>query len=104
MSDGDRSAEQMVRGMPPQASGRANRLMNDPNWSYSPTACEGGADHCWQPVQMTLETSPGWQPDIIEGKVFVVCVVCHSWSYILTEWAGFYVSSPEIDRMEAMLG
>lgn len=98
MSDTDRLTwEQMVRGE--HGTGRANRLANDPNWSFAPSSCEDGADHSWQPVQFVLETG-GFQPDLVQGKCFVVCMVCHSWSYILTEFAGFYVASPEVERLE----
>lgn len=97
MTDDNLTWEQMVRGE--DGTGRADRLGNDDTWPHPAIACEGGVDHVWQPVQLILETG-GFQPDMVEGKCFVVCMVCHSWSYILTEWAGFYVASPEVTRLE----
>ena len=89
--------------------GRANRLGNDPAWPYPSTACEEGKDHEWQPLSFVFESQlldrEGRvlvrQPDTEEGRVYCVCMRCHSHTYIVTEWAGFYLPDPDVEREEA---
>jgi hypothetical protein len=55
--------------------------------------------HNWQPLSFTFETqmlgSDGRviarQPDIDTGKVYCVCMKCHSHTYLETKWIGFYL-------------
>lgn len=59
--------------------------------------------HEWQPVSFVFETqlldSQGQvrirQPDIEDGRVYCVCMKCHSHSYIVTRWVGFYIVRDE---------
>lgn len=88
--------------------GRANRLGNDPSWLHSPTACDDGGDHQWQPLSFVFEGQlldrEGRvlirQPDTEEGRVYCVCMRCHTHTYIVTEWAGFYIPSPRVQAEE----
>ena len=83
-------------------SGRANRLGNDPKWPHKPTACDDGGEHDWTPVSFVFETQlldPNGrvlarQPSIDEARVYCVCMKCQTHSYIVTEWAGFYLGDP----------
>ena len=89
-------------------TGRANRLANDPTWKYSAGACDDGEDHHWQPLSFVFESQlldkDGRvlirQPDIDAARVYCVCMACHSHTYIVTEWAGFFVQSPREDALE----
>lgn len=53
--------------------------------------------HQWQPAGMVFETqSLGEhgqvnvrQPDIHTGRVYLVCLLCASHTYMETSWAGF---------------
>lgn len=89
--------------------GRANRLGNDPDWPHPPTACEEGAEHEWQPLSFVFESQlldgEGRvlirQPSTGAGRVYCVCMKCHSHTYIVTEWVGFYLPDPDTEREEA---
>ena len=63
-------------------------------------------NHVWQPLSFVFETQLlddmgryiiRRQPDIDEGRVYCVCMRCHKHTYIVTKWAGFYLSGP-LDR------
>lgn len=34
------------------------------------------------------------QPDADGGRVYCVCMKCHSHTYMQTKWVGFYISDP----------
>jgi len=86
---------EMYRGM-----SRADRRMNlgEP---YG--LCDDGGEHNWQPVSFVFETqlldSEGRvrvrQPDLKEGRVYVVCMACRTYTYVVTEWAGYYLGGPD---------
>ena len=81
---------------------RADRLMNDRNWPHSSMACDDGGEHRWQPVSFRFETQlldkdgrvQIRQPDLREGRVYVVCMECFTHTYVETEWAGYYLGGP----------
>lgn len=63
--------------------------------------------HNWKPIQLALETEvlqvEGTairpvvrQPDLVSGRLWVVCMKCLAWSYYEVGWAGYYVSSPDL--------
>lgn len=64
--------------------------------------CVDGAEHNWQPVSFVFESQlldPEGrvrirQPDTEEGRVYVVCMACHSHSYIVTNWVGYWLPWP----------
>lgn len=59
--------------------------------------------HDWQPVSMVFESQlldgDGRvlirQPDIDEGRVFLVCLQCASHTYVSTSWVGFRLYGSE---------
>ena len=71
---------------------RADRLMNDRNWPHSSMACDDGW-HRWQPVSFRFETQlldkdgrvQIRQPDLREGRVYVVCMECFTHTYVETD-------------------
>lgn len=81
---------------------RADRLLNDRGWPHKSTACDDGQGHRWQPVSFVFETQlldgegrvRVRQPALEDGRVYVVCMECRSHTYVLTEWAGFYLGGP----------
>ena len=66
-------------------------------------ACDDGGEHRWQPVSFRFETQlldgDGRvrirQPDLQEGRVYVVCMECRTHTYVVTEWAGYYLGGPD---------
>jgi len=80
---------------------RADRLANR-RWPHSPTACDDGEEHRWQPVSFRFETQvldqdgrvQIRQPDLEAGRVYLVCMECFAHTYMETEWAGFTIGGP----------
>lgn len=78
---------------------RADRLVNQ---GLDGTKCDDGQEHHWQSVSFVFETqlldAEGRvrirQPDVEEGRVYCVCMECHSHTYIVTEWAGYHLGGP----------
>jgi len=78
---------------------RADRLANK---GQDGTLCDDGQAHRWQPLSFVFETqlldSDGRvrvrQPDLHEGRVYVVCMECRCHTYVTTEWAGFQLGGP----------
>jgi hypothetical protein len=76
--------------------------MNDRTWKHKATACDDGDEHRWQPVSFVFETQlldrDGRvlirQPALDDGRVYVVCMNCHTHTYIVTEWAGYFLGGP----------
>lgn len=64
--------------------------------------CNDGAEHRWQPVSFRFETQlldgSGRvvirQPDLREARVYMVCLGCNTHTYVVTEWAGYYLGGP----------
>lgn len=64
-------------------------------------------DHNWQPVSMVFETQ--WlddegrvlvrQPDTERGRVYLVCLLCASHTYMSTAWVQYrlYGSEDQVD-------
>jgi len=60
--------------------------------------------HKWQPLSFVFEAqlldNSGRvlirQPDIINAKVYCVCMKCCSHTYIITGWVGHYIGSPDL--------
>lgn len=74
--------------------------------------CVGGEPHQWQPLSFRFESqlldSDGRvlirQPGIPEAQVYCVCMRCRGWTYVVTEWVGYYLGDPAditIGRWEA---
>lgn len=68
--------------------------MNEPTVNlHTPDGC----DHDWQPVSFRFETQlldqhgrvMVRQPDIEEGRVYLVCLLCACYTYIDTQFVGF---------------
>jgi hypothetical protein len=84
---------------------RADRRLN---LGLPSGACDDGEEHRWQPVSFRFETqlldSEGRvrirQPDIKEGRVYVVCMACRTHTYVVTEWAGYYLGGPDYSAIE----
>lgn len=86
--------------------GRCNRLSNarhyGSDWDKGGQVCNDGNDHQWQPVSFVFETQlldgEGRvrirQPNISEGRVYVVCMGCRSHTYVVTEWVGYFLGGP----------
>jgi len=57
-----------------------------------------GCEHEWQPISFRFESqmldAAGRvlirQPDLEEGRVYCVCMKCHTHTYIVTEFVGYY--------------
>jgi hypothetical protein len=55
--------------------------------------------HKWQPLSFVFESQvldrdgrvQIRQPDIDKGRVYCVCMKCHSYTYVETKWIGFYL-------------
>ena len=83
-------------------SGRANRLGNDPSWTKPVTVCDDGKEHRWQPVSFVFESQLldehgrvlVRQPAIDDGRLYVICMTCYTHSYIVTEFAGYFLGGP----------
>ncbi len=41
------------------------------------------------------------QPDTEEARIYCVCMRCHSHTYIVTRWAGFFLPDPWLEAEEA---
>lgn len=63
-----------------------------------------GTKHTWQPVSFVFESQlldgPSGrviirQPDTKAGRVYLVCMGCHSHTWIETEWTGAWIMSEE---------
>ncbi len=60
--------------------------------------------HKWQPISFRFETQmldkDGRvlirQPDLVNGKVYCVCMKCCSHTYINTGYVGYYINSPDL--------
>jgi hypothetical protein len=70
---------------------RNERLMNNPGWPHDSTACDDGGEHRWQPVSFTLWST---EADPHAARVYVVCMECHTHTYLETEWAGYHLGGP----------
>lgn len=79
---------------------RADRRMNlGLPWG----TCDGGGEHNWQPISFVFETQlldgEGRvrirQPSINDGRVYVVCMACRTHTYVVTEWAGYFLGGPD---------
>jgi hypothetical protein len=65
--------------------------------------CDDGGEHHWQPVSFVFETQllddagrvRVRQPDIKEGRVYVVCMACRTHTYVVTERAGYFLGGPD---------
>lgn len=81
---------------------RVDRLTNAGKKS---TVCVDKKPHRWQPLSFVFESQllddSGRviirQPSTEEGRVYVVCMRCHSHTYIVTEWVGYYLAGPDLD-------
>lgn len=74
--------------------------MTDPYWVVKPPAmCE----HEWEPVSMVFETQlldgdgrvVVRQPDLHEGRVYLVCRACASHTYMTTSFVGYRLSGSQ---------
>lgn len=65
--------------------------------------CVDGTEHAWQPVSFRFESQlldeqgrvQIRQPSIHEARVYLVCMGCHSHTYIETTWVGYWLPPPE---------
>jgi NMD protein affecting ribosome stability and mRNA decay len=84
---------------------RADRRMN---MCLGSQACDDGGEHNWIPVSFRFETQllDGYgrvsirQPDLKQGRVYVVCMACRTHTYVDTEWAGYYLGGPDYGVLE----
>lgn len=84
-------------------SSRADRRMN---MCLDSQACDDEQDHRWQPVSFVFESQlldgEGRvvirQPDIKQGRVYVVCLHCRTHTYVETEWAGYLPGRTGLQR------
>lgn len=80
---------------------RADRLGNRKGTG---TLCNDGMPHRWQPLSFRFEKQllddQGRvivrQPDLREANIYVVCMECNTWTYVVAEWAGYYIGSPAL--------
>lgn len=98
----------MTRWTPEQVE-QMRRTMSRADWLRNTdrrsTECADGAEHSWQPVSFRFETQllddsgrvQIRQPDLHEGRVYLVCMDCHSHTYIQTTWVGYWIQPPEQD-------
>lgn len=88
-----------------RTSSRADRRMN---MCLDSQACDDGGEHRWVPVSFRFETQlldeSGRvrirQPDLHEGRVYVVCMACRTHTYVETEWAGYYLGGPDYSLLD----
>jgi hypothetical protein len=63
-------------------------------------------EHNWQPLSFVFETEvlsitgscarpQIRQPSIDAGRVYCVCMLCASHTYIVTQWVGFYLGGDQ---------
>lgn len=72
----------------------------------SPLQCADGGNHQWQPLSFVFENQLlegdgriiAKQPDTKAGRVYCVCMKCHSHTYIETKWVGYYIEEPGSDQ------
>lgn len=72
--------------------------------------CADGSEHNWQPLSFVFESQlldgAGRvvirQPAIHEGRVYVVCMGCHSHTYIQTTWVGYWLPPPESPEAQGL--
>ena len=84
---------------------RADRRMN---MCLDGLACDDGQAHRWQPVSFRFETQllddhgrvQIRQPDVKEGRVYVVCMACRTHTYVVTEWAGYFLGGPDYSALD----
>ena len=65
--------------------------------------CVDGTEHTWQPVSFVFESQllddAGRvlirQPAVDDGRVYLVCMGCHSHTYVHTKWVGYWLPAPE---------
>ena len=65
--------------------------------------------HEWQPLSFVFESQlldkDGRvlirQPSLDDGRVYCVCMKCHSHTYIVTKWANFYIPDPWTEEAES---
>lgn len=78
---------------------RDSRLTNS---GRRATLCGDGEEHRWQPVSFVFE-SPLLddhgrviirQPNTRTGRVYLLCMGCHTHTYMKTEWVGYWLSGP----------
>ena len=68
-----------------------------------------GCAHDWVPLSFVFETQlldkHGRvlirQPHLDTGRVYCVCMGCHSHTYIETKWAGYYLDAPAAANVTA---
>ncbi len=78
---------------------------------YEKGHCVDGSlyGHEWQPLSFVFESqlldNDGRvlirQPAIDNGRVYCVCMKCHQHTYLVTQWAGFFIPSPWVEQAEA---
>lgn len=64
----------------------------------------GKCEHNWQPVSFRFESqlldNSGRvqirQPDLVNGRVYCVCMKCCSHTYIETGYVGYFINSPDL--------
>lgn len=86
---------------------RADWLCNTGRRPYD-ECVEAGSKHQWQPLSFVFESQlldyEGRvlvrQPNTKTGRVYVVCMACHSHTYIETKWVGYYI--PAAEKPEAV--
>ncbi|GAA0918621.1 hypothetical protein [Nonomuraea longicatena] len=65
--------------------------------------CVDGEDHAWKPLSFVFECQlldahgrvQIRQPNTTAAQVYCVCLGCRSWTYVETDWVGFYLGGPE---------
>lgn len=85
---------------------RADRLSNGrflPGSTVVDTMkCNDGEEHRWQPLSFRFESqlldNAGRvqirQPDMKQAHIYVLCMGCRTWTYVVAEWAGYYLGGP----------
>lgn len=87
------------------AHSRSNRLGNGRKigaGEQSAQLCNDREEHRWQPVSFRFETQlldhegrvRVRQPDLQQGRVYMVCLGCNSHTYVDTEWVGYFLGGP----------
>lgn len=88
----------------------ANQRSGD--FSLKSDKCNDGEDHRWQPLSFSFETQlldgEGRvlvrQPDLKEARVYCVCLGCNSWTWVVTEWVGYYRGGDGFAGPDPVLG
>jgi hypothetical protein len=61
--------------------------------------------HDWAPLSFVFETQlldeegrvRVRQPALDDARVYCVCMKCRGYTYVVTEWVGFFLGGPEAD-------